>query len=343
MKRKGLLWVVFTFLFLSLTGFSGLMIKFHREYRKVPFGHSIGNKMASVRALKEKGFPFSFLVLSDTHLSSGAMTLIRKALKAGDYSFMVILGDIVNRPDIRYHDFFLNRMTQEIRIPFPVFLVPGNHDIDLFSDTKRVDRRVTPEIYESLYGPRNFDFVYNNCLFIICGVDPGNPSDYLRHLRDSLSTKGDGKRYRLIFMHNPPGIIGAASFDLPNQDEFLNLLKTYRVTTCFFGDYHAYSRMWREGTNLILSGGGGGHLRDYQPEWGKFHHIMRITVDENSISEGMIVLRGAEIDFFWTLKRWIFIRLLPSLNKNAWVLYVLPFFFFFCGIFSIRMFVKNLP
>jgi predicted phosphodiesterase len=316
MKRKGLLWVVFTFLFLSLTGFSGLMIKFHREYRKVPSGHFIGNKMASLRALKEKGFPFSFLVLSDTHLSSGAMTLIRKALKAGDYSFMVILGDIVNRPDIRYHDFFLNRMTQEIRIPFPVFLVPGNHDIDLFSDTKRVDRRVTPEIYESLY---------------------------LRHLRDSLSTKGDGKRYRLIFMHNPPGIIGAASFDLPKQDEFLNLLKTYRVTTCFFGDYHAYSRMWREGTNLILSGGGGGHLRDYQPEWGKFHHIMRITVDENSISEGMIVLRGAEIDFFWTLKRWIFIRLLPSLNKNAWVLYVLPFFFFFCGIFSIRMFVKNLP
>ena len=341
MKRKGLLWLISSFLFLSLTGFSGLMIKFHREYHKVPSGHSIGNKMASVRALKEKGVPFSFLVMGDPHLSSRTITLIKKAVKAGDYSFMVILGDMVSRPDIRYHYFFLNRMTQEIQVPFPVFLVPGNHDIDLFSEVKRMDRRVTPEIYESFYGPRNFDFVYNNCLFIICGVDPGNPSGYLSHLRDTLSKKGDGKRYRFIFMHNPPGLIGAFSFNLPNQDEFLNLLKTYRVTTCFFGDYHAYSRMWRDGTNLILSGGGGGNLRDNQPEWGKFHHIMRVTVDENSISEGMIVLQGAGINFSWTLKRWVFIGLLPTFNEKIWVLYVLPFFFLFWGIFSIRMFLKN--
>ena len=54
--------------------------------------------------------------------------------------------------------------------------------------SKRTKRRVTPKIYESLYGARNFHFVYNNCLFIICGIDR-NSAEYLNDLRDTLSQK----------------------------------------------------------------------------------------------------------------------------------------------------------
>ena len=82
------------------------------------------------------------------------------------------------------------------------------------------------------------------------------------------------------------------------------------MTGCFFGDYHGYWRGQRNGVNLTVSGGGG-HLRSSQPQWGKFHHILRITVDENAISEGMIVLPGEVSSFSGTLKKMTFIHLFP--------------------------------
>jgi hypothetical protein len=334
-KRKAILWLASTVFSLFLVGLSGWVIKLHYDYQNIPSEHLIGNKVTNIKALKEKGFPFSFLVIGDTHNSNRATALIERALKAGESSFMVILGDFVNNPDIRQHLFFIKKMTGEIKPPFPVFLVPGNHDIDYGSKIKQIERRVTPEIYESLHGPRNFSFVFNHCLFIICGIDPRNRESYLDYLRKTLSDQGKGKRHIFVFMHNPPkGVAMAASFSLPNEEQFFSLLEAYQVTSCFFGDFHGYWRSQRRGTNLIVSGGGG-LLKRWQPVWGKFHHIIRITVDKDMTTEGIITLPGEATSFSGTLKKWLFIDVFPLIQNGHWILYCLLIICSFWGIYSV--------
>jgi len=334
-KRRALGWLVSTLLFLSFAFLSGWVILLYRDYQNIPSDHLIGNKASSVNALKERGFPFSCLVIGDTHNSNRATALIERALKAGESSFMVILGDFVNNPDIRQHLFFVKKMAGETKPPFPVFLVPGNHDIDYGSKIKQIERRVTPEIYESLHGPRNFNFVFKGCLFVICGIDARNETNYLSYLRDTLSKKGGEKRYIFVFMHHPPkGVAIAASFPLPDKKQFFSLLESYKVTSCFFGDFHGYWRSQRRGTNLIVSGGGG-LMKSWQPVWGKFHHIIRITVDEDMITEGIITLPGEVISFSGTLKKWLFIDVFPLIKNSNWILYSLLIILSFWGIYSV--------
>lgn len=342
-KKSRLLWLVFAILFLSLAGFSGWAIKLHRDYQSIPPQHLIGNRMSNVKALKEKGLPFSFLVVGDTQGSYKATTLIEAALREGDSSFMIILGDFVNQPDLWNHRFFLMEMGKEIKPSIPVFLVPGNHDIDYASKIKEPGRRVTPEVYESLYGARNFYFIFNNCLFIICGIDARNPTSYLDFLRETLSREKERKRYIFIFMHHPPKGVGmVASFALPNERDFFSLLGLHKVTICFFGDYHAYWRGQTKETNLIVSGGGGGALKKWQPRWGKFHHIMRITVDENMVNEGIMILSGEVSHYHRALEKWMSIDLVPALENKNWVIYFLLIVFSFWGIYSFVKFFVSL-
>jgi hypothetical protein len=341
-RRKIILRLAFSILFLSLAGFSLWGIELHRYGHRIPADHLIGNRASNVKALKEKGLPFSFLVIGDIHNSLCGKALIEKALKDGKSFFMVILGDFVSKPDIWHHRYFLAEMAKGIKPHFPVFLVPGNHDIDYTSPKAGIEGRVTPEMYESLYGARNFYFTYHDCLFIICGIDPEKQGSYLSYLRDILFKEGEGKRHIFIFIHHPPKGVGiAGSFYLPYEKEFFSLLEAYKVTSCFFGDYHAYWRGQRRGTNLIVSGGGGGRLKKWQPEWGKFHHLLRITVNEDMISEEMMILKGVVFPLS-ELRRWVCIHLFPILKERDWVLYSGVIVFLALGTFSVVCFVVSL-
>ena len=336
-KRRAIIWLTSTVFSLFLAGLYGWVIKLHHDYQNIPSEHLIGNKVTNIKALKEKGLPFSFLVISDTHNSNVGETLLKVAKKEGGVSFLIHVGDFVNGPGLWDHRFFLMEMVTEIKPPFPVFLVPGNHDIDYASKIKEYERRVTPEIYESLYGPRNFDFIFNSCLFITCGIDPRNPTHYLNYLRETLSQKGVGRKYIFIFIHYPPERLvkhkGGGS--LPNEEEFFRLIESYKVTTCFFGHYHGYWRGQRNGVNLVVVGGGGGRLKSWQPEWGKFHHLLKITVDENLISEGMRILSGEVYHPIRTVKKSICVRLFPMIENRNWILYTLAILFLSLGIFSV--------
>lgn len=337
--KKRLLWFSLGLLFLIIAGLAWLTVGFHQDYKSIPSDHLVGNKAHSVEALKEKGLPFSFLVIGDPTGSEAAETLIETSVVNGAPAFMVILGDFVKKPDIWNHRFFLTEMTTEIKPPFPVFLVAGNHDIDYFRSKRRSDeRRVTPEVYESLYGPRNFDFVFNNCLFIICGVDPVKPADFISSLRDALFRKSSGKKHIFVFVHYPPKGLARhipGSMPIPHEEEFFTLLETFKVTTCFFGDYHGYWRGQRKGVNLIVSGGGG-RLKHSQPAWGKFHHIIRVTVRENEVSEDLIVL-NKETGFMHledTFESIVFTEFFPIIEDRVWVLYSSFLLFSILGISS---------
>lgn len=291
-KKRFIFWIFITLFSISVTYLWWVIIGFLKDYKNIPPDHLIGNKLSHLSRLKEEGFPFSFLVLGDTQGTETAETLIEMALKKDKPSFMIILGDFVKKPDIWNHRFFLTEMIAEIKPSFPVFLVPGNHDID-YKDSKIKERhrRVTPEVYESLYGVVNFDFIYNECLFILCGVDLKSPHLFLDYLRNTLEQKSKGKRHIFIFIHYPPKGLDTHFEEFllgQKDDEFFKLMEDYKVTTCFFGHYHGYWRGERNGVRYIVLGGGGGRLKKSQPEWGKFHHILKITVDSGKLSENII-------------------------------------------------------
>jgi len=324
-KRIWILWAILFIFSLTLTYLWWVVIEFYRDYQSIPPHHLIGNRPSAVAALKERSFPFSFLVIGDTSGSETAETLMEMALKKDKPSFMVILGDFVKKPDIWNHRFFLTEMTVEINPPFPVFLVSGNHDIDYTgSKIKGSDRRVTPEIYESLYGARNFDFIFNDCLFIICGVDMRFPDFYLDYLRETLNHKGKGRKHIFVFIHYPPKGLAEhieGSLPIPREEEFFTLLEDHKVTACFFGDYHGYWRGQRKGVNLIVSGGGG-RLKRSQPEWGKFHHILKITVEPQKFVEEVITIQE-QFELEDAFEEWVFTNIFPVLGTSAKVYYLI--------------------
>lgn len=341
-KRNTLIWLFLVFLFMVLTFFSGWVIKFYRDYQSLPSHHLIGNKDSNVKALKEEGFPFSFLVIGDTQGSERLGILIKKALKDERFSFMIHLGDFVEKPDIWEHRFFLTEMITGIRPPFPVFVVPGNHDIDYTSKILK-ERRVTKEVFDSLYGARYFDFIFNRCLFILSEVDPKNPDSYLNYLRKVLSEKGTDKKNIFIFIHYPPGRLDKSlESSLPKEDEFFSLLETNKVTGCFFGHFHGYWRGEHNGIKFFVVGGGG-RIKKSQPEWGRFHHILKIKVGEQMINENLIVLK----DSFWfedSFQHWVFTQLFPKLHGQIWLIYLSTglflFLVIFCSIFLILSLLK---
>jgi len=324
-KNRSLFWFFFSIFFISIAILWWVVLGFLRDFQSIPPHHLIGNRPSSVAAIKEKDFPFSFLVIGDTHGSETAETLIDMAVKKGSPSFMVVLGDFVRKPDIWNHRFFLTEMTAEIKPPFPVFLVAGNHDIDLTgSKIKESDRGVTSEIYESLYGSRNFDFVFNDCLFIICGVDLKFPALYLDYLRQTLNNHGKGRKHIFVFIHYPPkGLAEHIEGSLPilREEEFFTLIEDHKVTACFFGDYHGHWRGQRKGVNLIVSGGGG-RLKRSQPEWGKFHHILKITVEPQKFVEEVITIQE-QFKLEDAFEEWIFTNIFPVLGTSARVYYLI--------------------
>ena len=99
-------------------------IQVHRAYRSpLPSTQSAIGRLFG--QLKEKGFPFSFLVISDTHNDENGYALLKEILKKNDASFLIHVGDAVSTPNIWRHRYFVKRMAEDIRPPFPVFLAPG--------------------------------------------------------------------------------------------------------------------------------------------------------------------------------------------------------------------------
>jgi predicted phosphodiesterase len=315
------------------------MILTLHEVTTIPKNHRIGNRTSNVQLLKEKGFPFSFLVIGDTQGSKRGERLIQQGLREGQHSFMIHLGDFVKKPDQWDHLLFLAEMTGEVKPPFPVFLVPGNHDIDYASaKIKDEGRRVTREAFDSIYGARRLHFVFHQSLFVLTEIDPQNPDDFLNYLREILGRQGQGMKQIFVFVHYPPRLFDYIHDFFPKEDEFYSLLETYKVTVCFFGHYHGYWRGQRNGVNYLIVGGGG-RLKETQSEWGKFNHIMKVTVDEKGFTEE-IIARPKSHRIRDNLKEWALGNVLPLFYHQAWMLYLITILVFVWGMISLFFFLK---
>ncbi|MEW6025869.1 MAG: metallophosphoesterase [Planctomycetota bacterium] len=320
------------------------IINIHSDYVNALPNNIIGNKPSIIESLKEVGLPFSFLVIGDSRAKATSEHLIRLVREKGEPAFMVMNGDFVWRPGIWHHRFFLTRMLNRVKPAFPVFLVAGNHDIINY-DTSRIkdpERQATREFYEGLYGPRNCDFVYNNCLFILCDGDAKSPVDYLDYLKSVLSQKAAGKKYIFVFTHYPPRGLDASikKACLPNEKEFFALMEQYRVSYCFFGHHHGYWRGERNGTTYIISGGGGARLEPHIPD--KTHHLLRITVGDDKISEEKITSQAQSNLVNW-FGQAAFIHIFPVIDSNGLTLYIILFVFLLDSGLALWLYMRASP
>ena len=46
---------------------------------------------------------------------------------------------------------------------------------------------------------------------------------------------------------------------------------------------------------MIVLGGGGGSLKSWQSDWGKFHHGLKITVGEDTLTEDIMALEQRDV------------------------------------------------
>ncbi len=252
-----------------------------------PLPAAFGNfeRVRRLLASDEQREAFSFCVVGDTQGGQETFEEIRKRLKDEPISFMVLLGDCVRKGTEGYHRFLRCEWAEELSLPFPVFYVVGNHDVD--------GQKFPISRFEEMYGPTIFSFDYQGCLFIVLRILNRHYStrESLEFLGSLLSAQRHDYDKVFVFMHIPPHVspdFSARRFE--NEKELVDLFHRYRVDYVIAGDYHGYARVKVGNTVYLVTGGGGGHLE--KQKFGRFHHAIVLRVGPNSVSERILHVNG---------------------------------------------------
>ena len=229
-----------------------------RVEKNTPLPKNFGNSERVRRMLQDdaKGDGvFSFGVVADVQDLTGQATFesIIKKLREKPLKFLFIVGDGIMFGCEAQHRYWRWKWKTRFRTPFPVFYLPGNHDVD--------PKEFPIRRFEEVYGPTNFSFEYRGCLFVGLRVlpkpyDNTDARNYLRWL-----TKRGRKEYRkvFVFMHVPPIHTDQWHARSVNGEKaMMDVLMDFHPDYVFSGDHHAYRRIEVNGVHFIITGGGGG-------------------------------------------------------------------------------------
>jgi len=331
--QKGVYLLFFLLLLLVLVVEAYAIITVYTE-GNVPLPATFGN-FERVRALladDNDSEQFSFAVAGDTQ-GTGTFERLAESLKDEPISFLVLLGDCVRNGSPGDHQYFRAELAEELRMPYPTFYCVGNHDVS--KDEFPISR------FEKMYGPTNFSFEYQGCLFIVLRIlnQPlYSTQESLGFLESILSDHRNNYRKIFVFMHIPPPVsadIIAREFE--NSDTFVSLCDTFKVDYVFAGDYHGYARVQRGDTVYLVTGGGGAHLEKEMP--GNFHHAVLITVGPQAVSERILAV-GRDEDLEDRIERWAIADLYAWMRKHVWITILMNIGVIGFGVFFIRRFIR---
>ncbi|OGV85817.1 MAG: hypothetical protein A3K19_33760 [Lentisphaerae bacterium RIFOXYB12_FULL_65_16] len=256
--------------------------------RPLPAG--VGNSPANIRRVQagDASHGFSFAVVGDVH-NSGVLDDILAELRNEPLAFLVLLGDSVRNGDVANHRFFRSRWSRGPEMPFPVFCVPGNHDID-------ADEFPASQ-FEARYGPTNFTFEFAGNRFVFLRAVDSLACDeetlgFLRRLVGEARESVSRQMKTFVFLHVPPVTVPldlgepGTPFD-PRLSELLGQLGSCYVLC---GHRHTYARIERGNCTYLISGGGGARL--IPGKFGQFHHALALRVDEDTVREQMLVVNS---------------------------------------------------
>ena len=274
-----------------LIGFEAYTLAIVHIEGKAGLPQNIGNFEQIRNSLKEQEAQekFSFAVVGDTRSSRTFERLCDK-LRNESLSFMVILGDFVETCTKGNHDYFKYECMKKYHLPFPVFLIAGNRDVVCKEKHYDIDK-VSLADFEKMYGPSNFAFEYNGCLFVgLCILPyPFHTEESIKFLDSTLAEYRNEKRKVFVFTHVPPVMsTGPVKNPFKNVEQFIDVINRYKVDYVISAHYHGYDRTVRKDTVYLVTGGGGAPL-DEKKTFGGFYHAAVLTVDNESVSEKTVL------------------------------------------------------
>jgi len=280
----------------TLIGFETYSLAIVHIGDKADLPANIGNFERVKNSLKEQETQekFSFAVIGDTRATKTFEQLCVK-LRNEPLSFMVILGDFVETCTKGNHDYFKSECINKYHLPFPVFLIAGNHDVVCEKASYGTDK-VTLADFEQMYGPSNFAFEYNGCLFVgLCILPyPFHAGESIKFLDSTLAEHGNKNQKVFVFTHVPPVMsIGPLANPFENVEQFIDIIDRYKVDYVISAHYHGYNRTIRKDTVYLVTGGGGAPL-DEKKTFGGLYHAVVLTIDDEFVSEKTILARNGK-------------------------------------------------
>ncbi len=233
---------------------------------------------------------FRFAVVSDLHIalphtiwdhpsrfhlvevSIPALEIVLGHLEQLELDFLLLPGDLTQDGEPDNHAWLQERLTQ---LPFPVYVVPGNHDIkSALADGRAISTKDFPHYYRNV-GYDNLEQLYYTCEVLpgvrLIGLNSNQFDDQgqqvgrlddtqLRWLREVLSQAKD--EMVLVMVHhnvvehlpNQARHQLASRYILENAQELLQLLREFGVELVFTGHLHVQDIAYCEGVYDITTG-----------------------------------------------------------------------------------------
>ena len=202
--------------------------------------------------------PFFFIQLTDTQF--GMFTTNKEfAQETANFefavasinrlkpAFVVITGDLVNKPGDAAQIAEFNRIVGKIASSIPVYNVAGNHDVE------NVPTPGTVAAYTNEFGPAYYTFRHGGFVGIVLNSSvihsPQKTTNHLEQqevwLRAELERVRDGGAEHIVVFQHHPWFLKSADeadeyFNIPRvrRDVYLDLFRKAGVKFLFSGHYH---------------------------------------------------------------------------------------------------------
>jgi len=237
----------------ALQGFDGETIRENATIRV-----DVDSGTDELRLVAPEATSVRFAVVGD---SQGHNDMLSQILaSAQDCEFIVHCGDLTPSSN---HTEFAALMETLNASDIPVLTTPGNHDA----------RGSDLDEYTSTLGPSAYSFTYSDITFAFVDSSDLNVSEEeIAWLRQAF----DGADRKVIVTHGTTydPFTYNHTLDPASCDRLQQFALEEGVTAVLSGHVHAYYLLTVEGTDFMITGGGGGSLDD-----GVHHHVEVSTGD----------------------------------------------------------------
>lgn len=235
---------------------------------------------------------FRFAVVSDLHVglphtiwnnpsrfhlvevSIPALELIFEHLMHQEIDFLLLPGDLTQHGERENHAWLQQRLSQ---LPFPVFVVPGNHDVpNLLPDERVIGLKEFPQYYHQ-FGYNNPQQLYYSCEVLpgvqLIGLNSNQFDDsgkqlgcldeqQLAWVEQVLTQLKEQEKFVLVMIHHNvlehlPGQTHhplGRRYMLDNAPALRKILKAAGVNLVFTGHLHVQDVAYHEGIYDITTG-----------------------------------------------------------------------------------------
>lgn len=197
----------------------------------------------------------TFAVIADNHYHYDNLEkVIHHINNQADISFVVFAGDIADQALLKEYEIFYDVMKGSDK---PYLTVIGNHDY----------RSNGEEVYQHMFGPLNYSFVYNNYKFVMFDdvFWESNQTPDFDWLEDELDTDVAYKQ-KVVMAHLPPF---SDQYNHSDEELFSDLMFDYDVHLSLHGHTHGYyyNETYHDGVDYLVT------------PWLKHANYTKITLD----------------------------------------------------------------